>query len=85
MALEGFDVSGEYITLFRLYLFGTFKVSLVAKGLLDFEEFDISQRTIRKVEKHWKHYASNVKHDEAFELKRAEVEDMLADLRRYME
>ena len=83
MALEELDVSDEYVILFKLYLFGTFKVSFVAKGFLDFKEFDITNRTIRKAEKHWKHYTNNVKHDESYELKRIEVEEILGDLRNY--
>lgn len=85
MALEELDVSREYVTLFKLYLFGTFKVSFVAKGFLDFKEFDITQRTVRKAEKHWNHYSNNVKHDESYELKRIEVEEMLNDLRKFLE
>ena len=85
MALEGFDVSQIYVELFRLYLFGTFKVSTVAKGYLDFKEFDISSRVIRKAEKHWNHYANNIKHDEVFEVRKAEVEEMLDDLRAFLE
>ena len=85
VALEGFDVSTIYVELFRLYLFGTFKVSLIAKELLDFKEFDITSRVIRKAEKHWNHYANNVKHDEAYNLKKAEVEAMLNDLKSFLE
>lgn len=85
MALEDLDVSNEYVILFKLYLFGTFKVSFVAKGFLDFKEFDITQRTVRKAEKHWKHYSNNVKHDESYDLKKIEVEEMLDDLRNYLE
>jgi transcription initiation factor IIE alpha subunit len=74
-----------YVELFRLYLFGSFKVSAIAKELLDYEEFDITPRVIRKAEKHWKHYVNNVKHDEVFEIKKAEVEEMLNDLRNFLE
>jgi len=84
-ALEGFDVSSKYVELFRLYLFGGFKVSLIAKGLLDFKEFDITPRVIKKAEKHWNHYSNNVKQDEAFEVKKAEVEAMLKDLKDFLE
>ena len=85
MALEGFDMSDLYVELFRLYLNGTFKVSTVAKGFLDFEEFDISARTIKKAEKHWNHYVHNAKHDDAFELKKSEVDEMLADLKSFLD
>lgn len=85
MVLEDFDVSDIYVELFRLYLFGSFKVSAIAKELLDYEEFDITPRVIRKAEKHWKHYANNVKHDEVFEIKKTEVEATLNDLRNFVE
>ena len=84
MSLEGFDVSKIYVELFRLYLFGTFKVSTVAKGYLDFKEFDITSRVIKKAEKHWNHYSNNIKHDEVFEIRKKEVDDMLADLRAFL-
>jgi len=85
VALEGFDVSGIYVELFRLYLFGTYKVSMTAKELLDYKEFDITPRVLKKVMKHWDHFVHNSRHDEAYELRKAEVEEMLADIRAYLE
>jgi hypothetical protein len=85
VALEGFDVSEKYVELFRLFLFGGFKVSLLAKGLLDYEEFDFTPRVIKKAEKHWNHFSNNVKQDDAFEVKKAEVEAMLQDLRDFLD
>ncbi len=84
MALEGFDLSDEFVELFRLYLFGSFKVSMVAKNLLDYKEFDITLRVIKKAQKHWNHYANNTKHDEIFELRKMEVDEMLMDLRAFL-
>lgn len=83
MFLEGFDLSKSYIELFKLYLFGSFKVSKVAKELLDYEEFDITPRVIKKSRKHWNHYSNNIKHDAAYELMKEEVEEMLEDLQKY--
>lgn len=85
IALEGFDVSSNYVELFKLYLFGSFKVSLIAKDLLDHKEFDISARTIRKAQKHWDHYSNNVKQDDVYALRNLEVEEMLDDLRDYID
>lgn len=85
MSLEGFDVSDIYVELFRLYLFGTFKVSTVAKGYLDFKEFEITPRVIRKAEKHWNHYSNNIKHDEVYEIRKSEVDEMLADLSDFLD
>jgi HEAT repeat protein len=85
MAMEGFDVSDVYVELFRLYLFGSYKVSLLAKEQLDFSEFSITSRVIKKAEKHWKHYINNARHDEVFEIRRAEVETMLGDLKQFVD
>jgi len=84
-ALEGFDVSNIYVDLFRLFLFGNFKVSLIAKELLDYKEFNISPRVLRKAEKHWNHYTNNVKHDEAFALSEKEVTEMLKGLQNFLQ
>ncbi len=80
-ALEGFDISEKFVDIFRLYLFGSLKVQAMAKLLLDYTEFDISPRTIRKAEKHWQHYASNARHDDAFAVKEAEINGILAELK----
>jgi len=82
--LENYDLSGIYVELFKFYLFGTFKVSAIAKDFLDHKDFDISPRVIKKATKHWHHYANNVKQDELFDLKKIEIEEMLEDLKRYV-
>ncbi|UXP31519.1 HEAT repeat domain-containing protein [Reichenbachiella agarivorans] len=82
--LEGFDVSDYYVELFKYYLFGGFKVSMIAKDLLDHKDFDITARVIKKATKHWNHYTNNVKHDELFTLKKREVEEILADLQAFV-
>tara|TARA_R110002049_G_scaffold249507_2_gene423878 strand:+ start:247 stop:798 length:552 start_codon:yes stop_codon:yes gene_type:complete len=84
MALEGFDVSDNYVDLFKLYLFGSFKVSKIAEDLLDHKEFNITPRVLKKAQKHWVHYSNNVKQDEAFELQKLEVEERLNDLRGFL-
>lgn len=83
--LEEFDLSESFVSLFRVYLFGTFKASSLAKEYLDYEEFDITERTIRKSEKHWKHYQNNAGNDTQFETKSEEVEAMLNDIRSFLE
>jgi hypothetical protein len=85
MALEGFDISDSYVEIFKHYLFGSFKVSRVATDLLDHKEFNITARVIKKAQKHWSHYANNVKHDEAFELQKIEVEERMNDLKSFVE
>ena len=79
-ALEGFDLSSKFVDVLRIYLFGNFKASFLAKEYLDYTEFDITPRVIRKAEKHWNHYQNNSKQDESFEIKKQEVEEILADL-----
>ncbi|WP_226389323.1 HEAT repeat domain-containing protein [Penaeicola halotolerans] len=79
-ALEGFDLSAHFVDIFRIYLFGNFKSSALAKEYLDYVEFDITPRTIRKAQKHWKHFTNNSNQDLDFEEKKAEVEAIFADL-----
>ncbi|SMD31771.1 HEAT repeats [Reichenbachiella faecimaris] len=83
--LEGFDLSAKYVPIFKYSLFGNFKVATVAQDLLDHKEFDITPRVIKKATKAWHHYENNVKHDEVFELKKVEVEEMLADLQAFVD
>lgn len=78
--LDEFDLSQKFVDLFRIYLFGNFKASALAKVHLDYTEFDISPRTLKKAEKHWKHFLHNASHDEAFELKKEEAETILKEL-----
>ena len=84
-ALEGFDVTSNYVEIFKLYLFGSFKVSLIAKDLLDYKEFDITARVLKKAIKHWNHYSNNVKQDDVYSLRKIEIEAILEDLKEYLE
>ena len=84
IALEEFDVSEKYVEFFKLFLFGSFKVSMVAKDLLDHKDFNITARVIRKTQKHWEHYSNNVKQDDLFILRKIEVEEMLHELKAYV-
>jgi len=84
-ALEGFDLSSSFVDLFRIYLFGNFKSSLLAKEYLDYVEFDITPRVIKKAEKHWNHFVNNSKHDEEFDIKKTEVEEMLSEMKSMFE
>lgn len=85
VTLEEFDLSSNYVDIFKLYLFGSFRVSMIAKNLLDHEEFDITPRVLKKAQKHWNHYSNNVKQDEVYALRKIEVEEMLGDLKEYIE
>ncbi|WP_185152774.1 HEAT repeat domain-containing protein [Fulvivirga aurantia] len=84
-ALEGFDLSQHYVPIFKLFLYGNFRVSRLAKDLLDHEEFEITPRVLKKARKNWNHYANNTKQDDAFALRKQEVENMLADLDAFVE
>ncbi|HLW21314.1 MAG TPA: HEAT repeat domain-containing protein [Cyclobacteriaceae bacterium] len=79
-ALEAFDLSNHFVDVLRIYLFGGFKASVLAKEYLDHTEFDITPRMIKKAQKHWHHYQNNVKRDEAYEIKEREVQAIFDDL-----
>lgn len=79
--LEEFDLSERFVDIFRVYLFGNFKASTLAKDYLDSVEFDITPRTIRKAEKHWNHYLHNPEDEGSLALKKSEVEPMLSELK----
>ncbi|WP_420581571.1 HEAT repeat domain-containing protein [Reichenbachiella sp.] len=83
--LENFDLSDKYVALFKLSLFGSFKVSSLAQDLMDHKEFDITPRVLKKARKAWHHYENNVKHDELYELKKLEVEELLTELQSFMD
>jgi hypothetical protein len=84
-ALEGFDCSDKFHQLFKLSLFGSIKTIAMAQEILDFEEFDITARAIRKAEKHWVNFSNNVKQDDAFELKKQEVEEWFEELKSFVD
>ena len=79
--LEEFDLSTRFVDVFRVYLFGNFKASTLAKDYLDEVEFDITPRTIRKAEKHWNHYLHNPEDEGSMVLKKSEVEPMLQEMK----
>ncbi|MCV9386496.1 HEAT repeat domain-containing protein [Reichenbachiella ulvae] len=83
--LESLDISDQFVGVFKLYLNGSYKVSMIAKDLLDHQDFDITLRVLKKATKQWNHYSHNVKQDDVFELKKIEVEEMLEDLREFLE
>lgn len=85
VALEEFELSSKYVEVFKLYLFGSNRVSMIAKELLDFKEFDVTARVIRKAQKHWNHYSNNVKQDDVYDLRKKEVEAMLSDLKLFVD
>ena len=83
--LDEYDCSQKFVQLFKLYLFGSVKAAAMAKEVLDYEEFDITPRVIRKAEKQWSHYTGNVKKDELFELKKEEIDAFLGELKALFE
>ena len=83
--LEEFNLSEYFVDVFRVYLFGNYKASTLAKDYLDELEFEISPRTIRKAEKHWNHYLHNPEDEESAGLKKREVELMLKELKELFE
>lgn len=80
--LEGFDLSDSFVDLFRIYLFGNFKSSALAKEYLDTVEFDISPRVLKKMEKHWNHFKNNTAPDsEDFMIKGPAVTEMFEEIK----
>ena len=79
--LEAFDLSNRFVEIFKVFLFGNYKASTLAKVYLDEVEFDITSRTIRKAEKHWNHYLHNPEDEESVAVKKMEVEPMLQEMR----
>lgn len=79
--LEEYDLSLRFVDIFRVYLFGNFKASTLAKDYLDQVEFEITPRTIRKAEKHWNHYIHNPEDEGSFLIKKAEIEPMLLEMK----
>ncbi|EON77998.1 hypothetical protein ADIS_1537 [Lunatimonas lonarensis] len=79
--LEEFDLGEHFVDIFRIFLFGTFKASTLAKGYLDYMEFEITPRTLKKVEKHWNHFLNNASNDDSFELKKMEGEEIIQELK----
>lgn len=79
-ALGDFDLQDNFVDILRIYLFGNFKASMLAKGYLDHAEFEITPRVIKKAEKHWKHYQNNSKKDDAFEIKMREITSIFNEL-----
>lgn len=79
--LEEFDLAERFVDIFRVYLFGNFKASTLAKDYLDSVEFEITPRTIRKAEKHWNHYLHNPEDEGSLALKKSEVEPMFQELK----
>ncbi|QDH80503.1 HEAT repeat domain-containing protein [Echinicola soli] len=80
-SLEGFDLSDKFVDILRVYLFGNFKASLLAKEYLDYTEFEITPRVIRKAEKHWKHFQNNSANDQEYDIKKQEIEEILGEMR----
>jgi hypothetical protein len=79
--MEEFDLSERFVDIFKIYLFGNFKASTLAKSYIDEVEFDITPRTIRKAEKHWNHYLHNPEDEGSVILKKSEVEPMLLEMK----
>jgi predicted DNA-binding protein len=79
--LEGFDLTESFVDILRIYLFGNFKASQLAKDFLDSVEFEITPRVLKKAEKHWNHFKNNVNpNSDDFEIKKAEVEEIFQEI-----
>jgi hypothetical protein len=80
--LENFDLSEKFVDLFRIYLFGNFKASLLAKSFLDTVEFHISPRILKKAEKHWNHFCHNSNPNEGdYQVKSIEAQEIINEIK----
>ncbi|MHA7128801.1 HEAT repeat domain-containing protein [Algoriphagus namhaensis] len=79
--LEHYNLEHSFVDVLKIYLFGNFKASQLAESYLNEVEFDITPRTIRKAEKHWKHYLHNPEDEGSTQIKRDFVEPMLQEMR----
>ncbi len=79
--LEHYNLELKFVDLLRIYLFGNFKASQLAETYLNEVEFDLAPRTLRKAEKHWKHYQHNPEDEGSMEIKRRFVEPMLQEIK----
>lgn len=79
--LDGYDLTDYFVDLFRIYLFGNFKSSALAKEMLDTLEFNMTPRVLKKLNKHWNHYQNNSdQNSEEYHLKKAETEEMFEEI-----
>ena len=83
--VEEFDIIDKFVDLFRIYIFGNFKSSSLAKVHLDYAEFDITPRTLKKAEKHYNHFLNNASKSDGFELIKAEAGTILEELKEILE
>lgn len=85
--LDAFDIDEKFVDIFKLYLFGNFKVSVFALDLLNTKSFDIRPRTLKKASKALHHFSHNIgeEDDKAQERKEEatiilkELEELLAE------
>ncbi len=79
--LDGYDLSDYFVDLFRIYLFGNFKSSALAKEMLDTLEFNMTPRVLKKLNKHWKHFQNNTDQtSEEYQLKQTETDEMFDEI-----
>lgn len=84
--LDGFDLTNSFVDLFRIFLFGNFKSSSLAKEYLDTVEFDITPRVLKKAEKHWKHFLNNVDtNSDEFQAIKGDAEEILLEIKELLD
>ncbi len=62
--LDAFEIDTYFVDIFKLYLFGNFKVSVFAFDLLNTKSFDIRTRTLKKAAKALHHFSHNIGQDD---------------------
>jgi hypothetical protein len=79
-ALEGYNLSEHFNDIFKIFLYGNFKASFLAKELLDSVEFELVPRNLRKAEKHLHHFRNNLRKDGNDTERLAEAEEIIREL-----
>ncbi len=75
--LAAFDIDAHFIDIFKLYLFGNFKVSAFAFDLLNTKSFDIRPRTLKKASKAIHHFSHNIGQDDEIAQERKEEGEVI--------
>lgn len=80
-SLAYFEIDDHFVDVFKLYLFGNFKVSPFAFDLLNSKSFDIRPRTLKKALKALHHFSHNIgEEDEAAQEKKQEATTILKEI-----
>ncbi|MCC5921732.1 MAG: hypothetical protein LAT68_02815 [Cyclobacteriaceae bacterium] len=79
-ALEAFSSESNFVDYFKVFLYGSFKSSALARLKLDHEEFVITPRTLKKLAKNWEHFSHNTSKNDHYQHKKEYYETILSEM-----